>query len=118
MLNPNIESYAGTLSLVGLAIIATFVGVQNLVKNWRSTAAETNIITLMHTELERMSAQNQQLSTELGRLHSEIIALNQELQKLTIENQSLQLEVVALTNEIAELKQLTKGGRNGKIAIN
>lgn len=92
--------------VVALAVIAVFVGAQKLLKDWRTTSAETSIITLMHTELERLSDQNTQLSTELGRLHTEVINLNRELQKLTIENQRLQLEVVALTKEVARLQSV------------
>lgn len=103
------------LGIVAIAVITVFVGIQKLLKDWRTTSAETSIITLMHAELERMSEQNTKLSLELGRLHSEVIALNNELQKLTFENQRLQTEVVALTNEISELKALTRKDANGKI---
>jgi predicted nuclease with TOPRIM domain len=106
------------LGMAALAVIAVLVGAQKILKDWRGTAAETNVITLMHTELNRMSEQNTQLSLELGRLHTELIALNQELQKLTLENQSLQREVVALTAEISELKTLTQKEPNGKIKTN
>ncbi len=118
MLDTNIEQTVQGLSIVALAIIVVFVGIQKLLKDWRSTNAETNIITLMHSELERMSDQNTSLSIELGRLHTEVIALSKELQKLTLENQRLQAEVIALTNEISELKTLTRKDRDGKIQIN
>lgn len=102
------------LGLVALAILAVFIGIQKLVKDWRSTSAETSIITLMHTELERMSEQNTALSTELGRLHTEVIALNQQLQKLTIENQRLQTEVCALTEQIGTFKRFSDATRGLK----
>lgn len=115
MLEPNFEQNLQATSLIALAVMAVFIGAQKILKNWRSTEAETSIITLMHAELERMSEQNTKLSLELGRLHTEVIALNTELQKLTVENQRLQTEVVALTNEISELKALTRKDTNGKI---
>lgn len=118
MLDTNLDETAKGLSIVGVAVIAVFVGVQKLLRDWRSTEAETSIITIMHGELERMAEQNTALSTELGRLHTEIISLSQELQKLTIENQRLQAEVIALTNEISELKALTRKEANGKIQTN
>jgi predicted nuclease with TOPRIM domain len=91
-----------------------FVSVQKLLKDWKSTSAETSIITLMHNELDRMSEQNTQLSVELGRLNAQVITLNQQLQKLTIENQRLQSEVVALTREVTRLQSvLHKGDPNG-----
>jgi hypothetical protein len=76
MLESNFEQSLQAISLVALAVMGVFIGAQKILKNWRSTEAETSIITLMHTELERMSEQNTKLSVELGRLHSEIIALN------------------------------------------
>jgi predicted nuclease with TOPRIM domain len=118
MLETNLEDTAKSLGIVGLAVIAVFVGVQKLLRDWRSTGAESNIITLMHTELERMSEQNTALSTELGRLHTEVIALSQKLHQLTVENQRLQAEVVALTHEINELNTFTRKEQDGKIKTN
>ena len=102
------------LGMVALAVIAVFVGVQKLLKDWQSSSAESSIITLMHTELERMAEQNKSLSLELGRLHNEVINLNHQLQELTVDNQRLQTEVVALTREVARLQTvLHKGGQDG-----
>jgi predicted nuclease with TOPRIM domain len=115
MLDINIDQIMQSLGIVAIAVIAVFVGVQKILKDWRSTSAETNIITLMHSELDRMSEQNTNLSIELGRLHVEVIALTQELQKLTVENQRLQTEVIALTNEVSGLKILTRKEQHGKI---
>jgi peptidoglycan hydrolase CwlO-like protein len=114
MLETNPESVIQVLGSIALAVIVVFVSAQKLLKDWRSGSAEGSVITLMHTELERMAEQNTQLSTELGRLHGEVIALNQQLQKLTVENQRLQLEVVALTREVTRLQSvLHKGELNG-----
>lgn len=115
MLDINIEQTVQSLGIVALGLIAVFIGAQKIIKDWRSTSAETNVITLMHVELDRMSEQNTNLSIELGRLHTEVIALTQELQKLTVENQRLQTEVIALTNEVSGLKMLTRKDHNGKI---
>lgn len=115
MLESSFEQSLQATSLIAIAVIAVFIGVQKILKNWRSTEAETSIISLMHRELERMSVQNTKLSLELGRLHTELIALNQELQKLTVENQRLQTEVIALTNEVSNLKTLTQKEPHGKI---
>jgi hypothetical protein len=113
MLESNFEHSLQAISLIALAVIGVFIGAQKILKNWRSTEAETSIITLMHTELERMSEQNTKLSVELGRLHSEIIALNTELQKLTVENQNLRTEVCALTQEVSNFKQAS--AQKGKV---
>ena len=104
-----------TLMMLAVAIIAGLFVFKKLVKDWLSTDTESNIIKIMHTELERLSEQNTALSLELGRLHTEVIALNHELQKLTLENQRLQTEVIALTNEVSSLKLLRQGNTNGKI---
>jgi archaellum component FlaC len=114
MLESNFEQTLQAVSLVALAVIGVLLGVQKILKNWRTTEAETSLITLMHTELERMSEQNTKLSVELGRLHIEIIALNKELQKLTVENQHLRNEVCALTQEVSNFKQLSVA-QKGKI---
>jgi len=107
MLGTNSEEIIQVLTAISLAIIAVFVGIKKLLKDWRSTDAETSIITLMHSELERMSTQNTALSNELGRLHTEVINLNQQLQKLTIENQRLHTEICALTEQMAKFKRAT-----------
>ena len=91
MLEIENHSLMQTLSMVALAIIALSVGVQKLLKDWKSTNAETNIITLMHSELERLSTQNGVLSTELNRLQQEMIKLNIQLGQLCIDNQVLQI---------------------------
>jgi septal ring factor EnvC (AmiA/AmiB activator) len=98
-----------TVSLIALAVIGLVVGVQKLVKDWRSTEAESNIIQLMHTEIERMGEQNSKLSIELGKLQEEVIRLNQELTKLNIENSKLQEEIAQLTLELTRFKQNSRG---------
>lgn len=110
MINLNTESWVEVLTIIGLSVLAIFIGLQKLLKDWKTTSAETGMISLMHEELERMSKQNNLLSIELGRLNTEIIKLNQELHKLTVENQRLHTEVVTLTSEVSRLQTiLTKG---------
>jgi predicted nuclease with TOPRIM domain len=101
------HSLIQTVSLVALAVIAFSVGIQKLLRDWKSTNAETSVITLMHTELERMSEQNVLLSKELNRLQQEMIVLNNQLAQLCVENQQLQSEVVALTNEVSRFRTET-----------
>ena len=98
------HSLIQTISLVALAVIAFSVGIQKLLKDWKSTSAETSVITLMHSELERMSVQNGILATELNRLQQEMIILNNQLSQLCVENQQLQTEVVALTEEVNKFR--------------
>jgi len=98
------NSLIQTISIVALAVIAFSVGLQKLLKDWKSTNAETSVITLMHTELERMGQQNTLLATELNRLQQEMIILNTQLGQLCLENQQLQTEVVALTQEVNKFR--------------
>ena len=89
------------LSLVGVAI-----GLQKIFKSWKSDSAEVSVITLMHDELGRMSAQNKLLSEELNRLQKELILLDNELRKLTLENKRLHNEVCEITRQLTRLQQL------------
>jgi len=98
------HSLIQTISLIALAVVAFSVGLQKLLKEWKTTGAETSVITLMHTELERMSEQNGVLSKELNRLQQEMIVLNNQLSQLCIENQRLQAEVVTLTDELSRFR--------------
>ena len=106
------HSLIQTISLVALAVVAFSVGIQKLLKDWKSTGAETSIITLMHTELERMSEQNGLLSNELNRLQQEMIVLNNQLAQLCVENQQLQAEVVALTNEVSRFRDVALAAKD------
>ena len=103
------EGFLQTISLLSLAVIGLLVGIQKLVRDWKTTNAETNIIQLMHTEIERMGEQNTKLSIELGKLQEEVIRLNQELSKLNIENSKLQEEIAQLTLELTRFKQIGRG---------
>lgn len=96
-----------TISMLSVAIIALVVGVQKLLRDWRSTQAETNIIGVMHEEIERMSNQNTRLSLELGKLQEEVIELNNQLAKLNMENNKLRIEISALTSELNSFRKLS-----------
>ena len=85
------------------SIFALIFLLHKLMNGWKSDKAENSVITLMHTELERLCEQNTRLSEELGRLQEEIIELNGELRALTAENQRLHAEVNLLTDEVARL---------------
>jgi predicted nuclease with TOPRIM domain len=96
-----------TISLLSVALIALVMGVQKLIRDWRTTKAESDIISIMHKEIERMSAQNTTLSIELGKLQEEIIELNNQISKLNIENNRLREEISLLTTELDNFKKLT-----------
>lgn len=103
-----IAQYAGGTA-VGLLAIAYVL--QKFLTGWKTDKAESSILTLMHSELERMSAQNANLSMELGRLQVEVIALNTQLRALTAENQRLHSEVGSLTTEVSRLQHTLQQGR-------
>lgn len=92
----------------GLVAVALFL--QKFLTSWQSNKAETSVIGMMHTELERMAEQNTRLSEELGKLQQEIIQLNKELRALTKENQRLHSEVTMLTSEVARLQTILQRG--------
>jgi hypothetical protein len=95
-----------TIFVVALAVIALAFGIKKVLKDWRISEAGDSVMQLMHKELERMSAQNTVLSTELNKLQQEIIQLNAQLRQLCIENDKLQTEVIALTNELNAFKRV------------
>lgn len=102
-----IAQYAG--GLAGALFALAFL-LQKFLTGWKTDKAENSVLTLMHTELERMSEQNTKLSIELGKLQTEVIELNKELRVLTAENQRLHSEVAALTGEVTRLHTLLRNG--------
>lgn len=105
MVNGAIAEYA---AVIAFGLFGLVIGIQKLLKGWKETGAESSIITLMHQELERLSAQNKILLTELSSLQSEIIKLNRELRTMSDENQKLHTEVVSLSAEVGRLRELLK----------
>ena len=86
-----------------IALVGTAVGLQSVLKNWKNSNTESTLLKMMHDELNRMSAQNTALSTEIGKLQSELIKLSNQLTGLTLENKKLQTEVSSLNAEISRL---------------
>lgn len=87
-------------------LLGTMFFGQKLVTIFKGERAESNILSLMHNELERMSEQNTNLSIELGKLQSEILTLNKQLRLLTAENERLNSEVSILTAEVSRLQNI------------
>jgi predicted nuclease with TOPRIM domain len=107
-LNTDTISQAFTALIIGLVGVA--MGLQKIIKSWKTTSAETSVVELLHTELDRLCKQNTQLAVELNKLQIEVIALNKELRNLTAENQRLHMEVGALTSEVSRLQTMLKQG--------
>jgi hypothetical protein len=95
-----------TLAAVAVGIVGAVIGIQTIMKGWKESRTESSIITLMHTELERMSSQNILLSSELNKLQVEIIHLNKEIRDLSVENQKLYREVASITSEVSLLREV------------
>lgn len=96
------------VAMAGGGLLAFAYAIQKFLGSWQLNSAESSIITLMRSELERMAEQNTKLSVELGNLQEEMILLNKQLRILTEENQRLHTEVVSLTNQIATLQKMLK----------
>jgi uncharacterized protein YlxW (UPF0749 family) len=92
-----------TAGIAGLAF-----GIQKLIQKWKVTGAETSVVTLVHTELLRVAAQNKQLSDTVHTLQLEIINLNKSLIALSSENQRLDLQVAQLNMELASIRKELK----------
>ena len=112
-MNPD-ETYVIAQAALGVVggIFAIAMLLQKFINTFKAEKTESSVITLMHTELERMSEQNTKLSVELGKLQTEVIELNKELRALTLENQRLHSEVQQLTAEIAKFQELANRARN------
>jgi hypothetical protein len=95
-----------TLAAVAAGVVGVVIGIQTIMKGWKESRTESSIITLMHTELERMSSQNILLSSELNKLQIEIIHLNKEIRDLSVENQKLYREVASITSEVSLLREV------------
>ena len=96
------------LTTILLSLISLSFGIHKLLNYWKSNATESNLIKLMHTELERMSKQNTILSLEVGKLQAELVKLSSQLTDLTIENQKLQAETANLNKEVIRLQEFIK----------
>lgn len=107
-LNTDTISQAFTALIIGLVGVA--MGLQKIIKSWKTTSAETSVVELLHAELDRLCKQNTQLAVALNKLQIEVIALNTELRNLTAENQRLHMEVGALTSEVSRLQTMLKQG--------
>jgi chromosome segregation ATPase len=111
----NNPSELATLAAAAVgALVSIAFATQKIISTWKGSQAETSIIGLMHTELERLSEQNTKLSVELGKLQEEILGLNKALRNLTTENQSLHTQVQSLTAEVTRLQAVISEGINGR----
>ncbi|NDB57219.1 hypothetical protein EB001_02030 [bacterium] len=59
-----------------LATISLAVGLQLLIKNWKSNSAESNLLKIMQTQLTDLTLENQKLQLEISNLNKEIARLH------------------------------------------
>ena len=105
------EGGSGLSALVAGVVAAIFgaaFAIQRLIKSWKETEIESNVVSLMHTELTRLADQNRILGEELGKFQQEVIKLNRQLNDLSLENNRLHREVVALTQEVSALQEIIR----------
>ncbi len=97
-------NYSQLIPAIILGIGGMILGVQQLVKKFKATDAETSILGLLHSELESLAAQNKLLSSYVHQLQLEAVKINCELGKMQVENRKLHAEVICLTREITSLQ--------------
>ena len=102
------------VSLVAMAVVGAVLAVQRVLKSFKETSAENSVVSMMHEELVRLSANNQTLSEQLSKFQVEILALNRQLNNLSLENQRLHNEIQLLTSEVAHLQYLLRNPIEGQ----
>jgi len=98
------NSVGEIVGAMGIGIVTLALGAQQIIKRWKTTNSETTVLTLLHSELERMATQNKLLSSYVNALQLEAVKINAELGKLQVENQKLHREVICLTNELIAVR--------------
>ena len=98
--NPIIEA----LTTGALALVLLVIGLQKIVRDWKTTKAESDIISMLHEEIERMEQLNKKLSDELHGLQQKLISLSQDVTRLTIENNDLREKIADMMKELNVFK--------------
>jgi predicted nuclease with TOPRIM domain len=105
-LQSGFDNLAQTSAAAATALVGAVFGIQKLLKTWKGSSAELDVITAMHEELNRLSAYNKTLSEELGKVQVDFLNINKEMRVLSEENQKLHYEVNGLTLEVKRLNNL------------
>lgn len=106
MLSESLNSAVQAGVATAVAAVGSMFGIQRLIKSWKGSSVELDLINAMHEELNRLSAYNKTLSEELGKVQIDFLKLNREMRELSNENQHLNTEVNKLTNEVQRLNSL------------
>lgn len=105
ILNPDYAQMAQYIGGAAAALIMLAFVIQKFISLWKVDSTEMSVLTLMHTELERMSSHNTALSVALGEFQKEVLTLNKQIHKLTVENTSLGTALVDLQKEVLILNK-------------
>ena len=108
---PEANAIAQTATVVVIALVGAIFGIQKILKGWKETSTESNLISLMHSELTRLSTHNAVLAEELAKFQLEVVSLNKQINNLTVENSRLYAEIAALTNEVNRLQEMIEGAQ-------
>lgn len=103
---PPDPSFLQTSAATAITALGSVFGIQKLIKMWKGSSVELDLINAMHEELNRLSAYNKTLSEELGKVQKDFMDINREMRILSDENQQLCYEVKDLTLEVQRLNRL------------
>lgn len=104
--NPVLEM----LTTAAAALTLLVLGLQKIVRDWKTTKAESDIISMLHNEIERMEQQNKKLSDEVHSLQQKLISLSQDVTKLTVENNHLREQIADMAKDLNVFKLEVSNG--------
>jgi hypothetical protein len=105
-LQEGLDILTRTSAATATALIGAVFGIQKLLKIWKGSSVELDLIIAMHEELNRLNTYNKTLSEELGKVQVDFLNINKEMRVLSEENQKLHYEVNGLTLEVKRLNEL------------
>lgn len=100
----NVNEYSGWATGIVAALAGVSLGFRKLYKTWagdgrdiQRIAAETDVVDLLRTELNRVVEQNRALASEISSLQSLVLTMKEQ-------NLKLSLSVDHLTEQLEDLK--------------
>lgn len=102
---PNAQAVGAAVGGLATGILAMAAVFQKAKKSYVSNDAETSVIQLLHTEVERLAAQNLTLARHLYDMQSQII-------QLRTENQGLESQIVRLKERLNFRERSTDGNED------
>ncbi len=106
-----VSNFGASLAALAAGLAGTAIGFKRAQKLFLKESAEANkaaaedqVVSMLRTELTRMSSQNTLLATELNRLQLEMAHLGAQVAQLTAENTILNDTIGRLTSEIQAMQ--------------